>query len=173
MPDGSLTSSLRGRCCLSRYQRELQGALAGHEATHAMHAVHSTDRIAFVLHDVFAVSFDEIASMVGRTPAGARQLASRARRRIRGGHPPDDADLSQQRQVVEAFLSALRSGDVEGPLAVLDPDVVRRADRFALTAEAATELRGAAAVMNEALAYTQAAPIARAVLVDDSVGSSL
>ena len=60
-----------------------------------MHAVHSTDRIAFVLHDVFAVSFDEIASMVGRTPAGARQLASRARRRIRGGHPPDDADLSQ------------------------------------------------------------------------------
>ena len=135
-----------------------------------MHAMHSTDRIAFVLHDVFAVSFDEIASMVGRTPAGARQLASRARRRIRGGHPPDDADLSQQRQVVEAFLSALRSGDVEGLLAVLDPDVVRRADRFALTAEAATELRGAAAVMNEALAYTQAARIARPVLVDDSVG---
>lgn len=101
------------------------------------------ERVAFLLHDVFGVSFDEIASIVGRTPAGARQLASRARRRIRGRRPPDDANLSQQRQVVEAFLSALHAGDVEGLLAVLDPDVVRRADGVAVPAETVRELRGA------------------------------
>jgi RNA polymerase sigma-70 factor (ECF subfamily) len=128
------------------------------------------ERVAFVLHDVFGVSFDEIASIVERTPAGARQLASRARRRIRGGRPPDDANLSQQRQVIEAFLIALRAGDVEGLLAVLDPDAVRRADGVAVPAEAARELCGAAAVMKEALAYTHAARIAQPVLVDESVG---
>lgn len=132
--------------------------------------LHPAERVAFVLHDVFAVSFDEIASIVERTPAGARQLASRARRRIRGGRPPHDANLSQQRQVIEAFLIALRAGDVEGLLAVLDPNVVRRADRVAVAVEAARELRGAAAVMNEALTYTHTARIARSALVDESAG---
>ena len=128
------------------------------------------ERVAFVLHDVFGVSFDEIASIVDRTAVGARQLASRARRRIRGGHPPDDANLSRQRQVVEAFLGALRAGDVEELLAVLDPDVVRRADGSAAPPGTARELHGAAAVARESLTYAHTARIAQPALVDESVG---
>ncbi|MGC1463340.1 MAG: sigma-70 family RNA polymerase sigma factor [Terracidiphilus sp.] len=128
------------------------------------------ERVAFVLHDVFAVSFHEIASIVGRTPTAARQLASRARRRVCGRRLPVEANLSQQRQTVEAFLRALRAGDVEGLLAVLDPGVVRRADRVAATPGAGSELRGASAVAKEALTYTRVARIARPVLVDESVG---
>jgi RNA polymerase sigma factor (sigma-70 family) len=128
------------------------------------------ERVAFVLHDVFGVSFDEIAAIVERTPVAARQLASRARRRVRGRQAPDKANLSQQRRTVEAFLSALRAGDVDGILAVLDPDVVRRADRNAAPPGAARELRGAAAVAKEALAYAQTARMARPVIVDDEIG---
>lgn len=128
------------------------------------------ERVAFVLHDVFAVSFDEIASIVERTPATARQLASRARRRVRGRTVPDEANLSQQRHAVEAFLSALRAGDLEGLLAVLDPYVVRHADKVARPRGAAGELRGAEAVANEALTYSDAARMARPVLVGKSVG---
>jgi RNA polymerase sigma-70 factor (ECF subfamily) len=128
------------------------------------------ERVAFVLHDVFGVSFDEIASIVKRTPAAARQLASRARRRVRGRRAPDNANLSQQRRAVDAFLSALRAGDVEGLLAVLDPDVLRRADGFAVPPGGARELRGAAAVAHETLAYTHTARMARTVLVGKSVG---
>ena len=127
------------------------------------------ERVALVLHDVFGVSFGDIASIVERTPAAARQLASRARRQVRGGREPS-ANLSRQRQAVDAFLRALRAGDVEGLLAVLDPDVVRRADRIAVPPGAATELRGATAVAHEALTYTHTARIARPVLVDESVG---
>jgi RNA polymerase sigma-70 factor, ECF subfamily len=129
-----------------------------------------SERVAFVLHDVFDLSFDEIASIVERTPSAARQLASRARRRVRGRRAPDGANLSRQRQAVEAFLSALRAGDLEGLLAVLDPDVVRRADEHAVPPEVARELRGAAAVAHEALTYSRAARIARPVLVDGSAG---
>lgn len=128
------------------------------------------ERVAFLLHDVFGVSFYEIASIVERTPEAARQLASRARRRVRGRRAPDDANLSQQRHSVEAFLSALRAGDVEGLLAVLDPEVVRRADRVAVPQGAAGELRGAAAVAEEVLTYTHAAHHARPILVDGSIG---
>jgi RNA polymerase sigma-70 factor (ECF subfamily) len=128
------------------------------------------ERVAFVLHDVFGVSFDEIASIVERTPAAARQLASRARRNVRGRRAPNEANLSQQRQTVEAFLRALRAGDVEGLLAVLDPDVVRRSDGFAVPPRGARELRGAPAVAHEALTYTHTARIARPVLVDESMG---
>ena len=128
------------------------------------------ERVAFVLHDVFGVSFDELASIVGRTPEAARQLASRARRRVRGRRAPDDKNLFRQRQPVEAFLGALRAGDVEGLLAVLDPEVVRRADGVAVPPGAARELHGAAAVAKEALTYTHAARFARTVLVDESVG---
>jgi RNA polymerase sigma factor (sigma-70 family) len=128
------------------------------------------ERVAFVLHDVFGLSFHDLACIVGRTPAAARQLASRARRRVRGKRAPDHANLSQQREVVEAFLSALRAGDVEALLAVLDPEVVRRADGVAVPSGTAKELRGAAVVANEALTYTQAARIARPVLIDESVG---
>src|SRR5438094_1495282 len=84
------------------------------------------ERLAFVLHDMFAVPFEEIAPIVGRTPSAARQLASRARRRVQGS-PPPDADFGRQKEIVDAFLKASREGDFEGLLAVLDPDVVFRA----------------------------------------------
>ena len=86
------------------------------------------ERLAFVLHDTFGVPFGEIAPIVGRSPAAARQLASRARRRVRGAAPAPDADLGRQREVVDAFLAATRGGDFDALLAVLDPDVVLRAD---------------------------------------------
>jgi len=128
------------------------------------------ERLAFVLHDVFAVPFEEIGSIVGRSPSAARQMASRARRRVRGTTTVSDGDLSQQREVVEAFLAALRARDFEGVLAVLDPDVVRRADRAAVPSEAAREIRGAAMVAREALAHTDRAQFARPALVNGSVG---
>ena len=90
------------------------------------------ERLAFVLHDMFAVPFEEIAPIVGRSPAAARQLASRARRRVRGAAPTPDADLARQREVVDAFLAAARGGDFEALVAILDPDVVLRVDRGAL-----------------------------------------
>jgi RNA polymerase sigma factor (sigma-70 family) len=128
------------------------------------------ERVSFVLHDVFGVSFEEIASIVDRTPAATRQLASRARRRVRGGQPARAAALSRTRQAVEAFLEALRAGDIEGLLAVLDPDVVRRADQVAVPRAEGRKLRGAAAVAEEALTYARAASIARPVVVNGSVG---
>jgi RNA polymerase sigma factor (sigma-70 family) len=103
------------------------------------------ERLAFVLHDLFAVPFDEIADIVGRTPAAARQLASRARRRVQGVTPPD-ADRTRQREVVDAFLAASRGGDFDALLALLDPDVVLRADSAAVIAGAPGEVVGAAAV---------------------------
>src|ERR671911_1245841 len=87
------------------------------------------ERIAFVLHDTFGVPFDEIAPIVGRTPVATRQLASRARRRVRGAAPKPDADLAEQRAIVDAFLAAARAGDFDTLVAVLDPDVVLRVDR--------------------------------------------
>jgi RNA polymerase sigma factor (sigma-70 family) len=86
------------------------------------------ERLAFVLHDMFGVPFDDIAPVVERTPAAARQLASRARRRVRGGTPSADADRGRRQEIVDAFLAAAREGDFGGLLEVLDPDVVRRAD---------------------------------------------
>lgn len=104
------------------------------------------ERLAFVLHDMFAVPFEEIAPIVGRTPAAARQLASRARRRVQGARPSTNADLGRQQKIVEAFLTASRSGDFEGLLAVLDPDVVLRADEAVVRLGSQPEIRGAAAV---------------------------
>ena len=129
-----------------------------------------SERVAFVLHDVFGMTFEEIAPVVKRSPAAARQLASRARRRVRGKGTPDSADLSEQRQTAEAFLNALRTGDIEGLLAVLDPNVVRRADEAALPPGGTPELRGAAAVAKEALNYAGVAHVARPMLVDGSPG---
>src|SRR5947207_3458125 len=93
-----------------------------------LNTLNPAERLAFVLHDLFAVPFDEIAPIVGRSPAAARQLASRARRRVRGAAPTPDADLARQREVVDAFLAASRAGDFEALVAVLDPDVVFRVD---------------------------------------------
>jgi RNA polymerase sigma factor (sigma-70 family) len=118
-------------------------------------ALTPAERVAFVLHDVFAVPFDEIAPIVGRSTTAARQLASRARRRVRGIAPTPDRDLAGQRPVVDAFIAAVRSGDFEGLLAVLDPDVVLRADAGALWVGATRELRGAETVARSALTITR------------------
>jgi RNA polymerase sigma factor (sigma-70 family) len=104
------------------------------------------ERLAFVLHDMFAVPFDEIAAIVGRSPDAARKLASRARRRVQGTPTVPDADVSRQREIVRAFLAAARGGDFEALVAALDPDVVLRADRAAVQTGASEEVRGAAAV---------------------------
>ncbi|MBR1285084.1 sigma-70 family RNA polymerase sigma factor [Bradyrhizobium sp. AUGA SZCCT0177] len=124
------------------------------------------ERLAFVLHDMFAVPFEEIAPIVGRTPAAARQLASRARRRVQGTPPAPDADFSRQKQIVDAFLAASRSGDFEGLLAVLDPDVVFRADQAAQRLGSLPEIRGAAAVAETFKGRAQAA---RPALVDGAL----
>ncbi|HEV2035696.1 MAG TPA: sigma-70 family RNA polymerase sigma factor [Candidatus Dormibacteraeota bacterium] len=104
------------------------------------------ERLAFVLHDMFAVPFDEIAPIVGRTPAAARQLASRARRRVHGASTVRDGDRTLERKVVAAFLAASREGDFEALVALLDPDVVLRADPTVVRSGAAAEVSGAAAV---------------------------
>lgn len=105
------------------------------------------ERLAFVLHDLFGVPFDEVAVILDRSPDAARQLASRARRRVRGASPAEEADLERQREVVNAFLRASRGGDFEALLTVLDPDVVVRADEAAVRLGAAAEVRGATAVL--------------------------
>jgi RNA polymerase sigma factor (sigma-70 family) len=108
------------------------------------------ERLAFVLHDMFSVPFEEIAPVVGRSPTAARQLASRARRRVQGEAHLPDADLATQRKVVDAFLAASRDGDFDTLLAVLDPDVVLRMDGGALRAGLSREVRGARASRSEA-----------------------
>jgi RNA polymerase sigma-70 factor (ECF subfamily) len=113
----------------------------------------SVERLAFLLPDVFAVPFEEIAPIVGRTPTAARQLASRARRRVQGAAAVPDADVSAQREVVNAFLAAARAGDFEALLAVLDPNVVRRLDRGAVPAGASRVVRGAPAVVGPGLRF--------------------
>jgi hypothetical protein len=126
------------------------------------------ERLAFVLHDMFGVPFGEIGPIVGRSPTAARQLASRARRRVRGRTVVPDPDLARQRQVVEAFLAASREGDLEALLAVLDEDVVLRADYG--DAGASRLIRGARAVAGGALAFSRFAPFARPALVNGAAG---
>jgi len=126
------------------------------------------ERLAFVLHDMFGVPFEEIAPIVGRSAEAARQLASRARRRVRGGGAPD-ADLVRQREVVEAFLAALRGGDFEGLLAVLDPDLVVRAD-MPVSRGAPSEIHGAAVWAKGAVAYGHLAQLTRPALVNGAIG---
>lgn len=125
------------------------------------------ERIAFVLHDMFDLSFDEIGPVVGRTPTAARQLASRARRRVQGAPALPEPDLTRQRGVVDAFLAASRGGDLDGLLAVLDPDVVVRADDAAMKLGSAPELRGAASV---AQAFKGRARNAQVALVNGAPG---
>jgi RNA polymerase sigma factor (sigma-70 family) len=127
------------------------------------------ERIAFVLHDMFAMPFDEIAPIVDRSPEAARQLASRARRRVQGENPVPGADLQTQRRVADAFLAAAREGDFEALLEVLDPDVVVRAD-FG-PAGGSSEVRGAAAVAGQALSYAQMGLVIRPALVNGVVGA--
>jgi RNA polymerase sigma-70 factor, ECF subfamily len=128
------------------------------------------ERLAFVLHDIFAVPFDEIAPIVERSPAAARQLASRARRRVRGAEMGKDADLAVSREVVDAFLAATREGSFDALLAVLDPDIVLRADRVAVSRGATREIRGAQAVARSARHLLGRIQFAQPVLVDGTVG---
>ncbi|GHI88355.1 sigma-70 family RNA polymerase sigma factor [Streptomyces xanthophaeus] len=121
------------------------------------------ERLSFVLHDMFGVPFDEIAPIVERTPAAARQLASRARRRVQGGAPAPDVGTGRQKEIVGAFLAAARGGSFEGLIAVLDPDVVLRVD----LSETAL---GAQAVARQALTFQRLAPYARPALVNGVPG---
>ena len=126
------------------------------------------ERLAFVLHDMFGVPFDEIGPIVGRSSTAARQLASRARRQVQGA-PVPDADLTRQREVVDAFLAAVREGDFDGLLAVLDPDVVSRADRSPLPG-LPTLRRRAQAVASCAVSFSRLAQFARPALVNGAAG---
>ena len=139
----------------------------------ALHVVLETlspaERLAFVLHDMFAMPFDEIALVVGRTPAAARKLASRARRRVQTA-PVPDPDLALQRRVADAFLAAARGGDFDALVALLDPEVVLHVDLGAAQPEAPREFRGADAVAKQALAFAWRAHLARPVLVNGAAG---
>ncbi|QLH22982.1 sigma-70 family RNA polymerase sigma factor [Streptomyces sp. Rer75] len=128
------------------------------------------ERIAFVLHDAFAVPFDQIAPVVERSPATAKKLASRARHKVRGTPAVSAAGLASQRRVVDAFLAAARDGDLEALLAVLAPDVVRRADRAALPPGVPTTSRGARTVAKETTVLGRRARFAAPALVNGSVG---
>ncbi len=130
------------------------------------------ERLAFVLHDMFAVPFDDIAPIVERSPAATRQLASRARRRVRGATPAAEPDLGRQKEVLDAFLAASRAGDFEALLALLHPDVVLRADSGALVrgAAASKAVQGAKTVAEQALMFARFAQSAELVLVNGSVG---
>jgi RNA polymerase sigma-70 factor, ECF subfamily len=128
------------------------------------------ERLAFVMHDMFGVPFDDIAAMVGRTPAAARQLASRARRRVHGVVPSPDADLAQQRRVVDAFFAAARGGDFEALLAVLDPDVVLRSDGGPSRPRLSRVIRGAEAVARTAGSAAMPNAVLRPVLVNGAAG---
>jgi RNA polymerase sigma-70 factor (ECF subfamily) len=127
------------------------------------------ERLAFVLHDVFALPFEQIGPILGRSSAAAKQLASRARRRLQGA-PVPDVDLPRQRKIVDAFLAAARAGDFEGLLDLLDPDVVLRADAGAGPLGPSRLLHGANAVVNQAMRYSGLARFARPALVNGAAG---
>jgi RNA polymerase sigma-70 factor (ECF subfamily) len=128
-----------------------------------LHTLAPAERLAFVLHDIFAVPFDDIAAIVGRSPAAARQLASRARRRVQGVAPVLDTELGRQRAITEAFLTAARNGDFDALLEALDPDVVVRSN-------GAEAVRGAAAVAGRALAGLRSAQVTLPALINGAVG---
>jgi RNA polymerase sigma-70 factor, ECF subfamily len=135
------------------------------------------ERLAFVLHDLFGMPFDEIGPIVGRSPDAAKQLASRARRRVRGSAAPSDAGRARQREVVEAFLRAARAGDIEGLLAVLDPDAVVRIDGAARLATGAAdaagvarEIRGASTWVKQFVALSRGLRSVQPALINGSVG---
>jgi RNA polymerase sigma factor (sigma-70 family) len=129
-----------------------------------LHTLPPAERLAFVLHDMFAVPFDDIAPIVGRAPAAARQLASRARRRVQGVAPVLDTDLTRQRAIVDAFLTAARNGDFDALLEALDPDVVVRSNGAEIS------VRGAAAVAARAITGLRSAQVTLPALINGAVG---
>jgi ketosteroid isomerase-like protein len=128
------------------------------------------ERLALVLHDTFAVPFDQIAAILGRSPAATRQLASRARRRVHASATLPDGDLARQRKVVDAFLAASRDGDLDALVAVLDPKVVVRADWGGVPTGASRMVRGARAAAEQALSWSRFARFARPTLVNGAAG---
>jgi RNA polymerase sigma factor (sigma-70 family) len=136
-----------------------------------LETLNPAERLAFVLHDMFAVPFDEIAPIVDRSPEAARQLASRARRRVQGETAVPDADLDTQREVLNAFMAAAREGDFDALLEVLDPDVVLRADGGAVSVGASRVVRGAANVARQATAFSRLDVEVRPALVNGAVGT--
>ncbi|MGW4288680.1 sigma-70 family RNA polymerase sigma factor [Streptomyces sp. NPDC004673] len=128
------------------------------------------ERLAFVLHDLFAVPFDEVASLLERSPAAVRQLASRARRRVRGDGPQPEGDPVRRRRAVEAFLAATRGGDFDALVGLLHPDVVLRADRFVVPTPEPITVRGSGTVARGAMAATGRALFTGLALLDGSVG---
>jgi RNA polymerase sigma-70 factor (ECF subfamily) len=149
-------------------QEALQADSVGLALLVVLETLAPAERLAFVLHDMFDLSFDEIAPIVGRSSTAARQLASRARRRVQGAKTSRSADLTSQREVVEAFLAAARSGNFEALLAVLDPDVVLRSDPAAVPPGIPTEIRGAEAIAHRAA--RGGARAAQPALVNGAVG---
>jgi RNA polymerase sigma factor (sigma-70 family) len=129
------------------------------------------ERLAFVLHDMFAVPFDEIAPIVGRSPEAARKLASRARHRVQGEHTVSDADRETQRELVDAYIAAARDGDFDALVAVLDPDVVLRADLGPSPAGGSRQVRGAANVAGQALTYSRLGLLVQPALVNGAFGA--
>ncbi|MDC0716707.1 RNA polymerase sigma factor SigJ [Nannocystis bainbridge] len=129
------------------------------------------ERLAFVLHDSFGVSFDAIAALCGRTPEAARQLASRARRRVRAAAPVPDPDLPRQREVVSAFFAATRAGDLGALVALLDPDVILRADGGTARAEVSVVARGPQAVAEHSLGFAAMTPFVRPAVVNGAAGA--
>ena len=150
-------------------QEALLGDSVGLALLVVLDSLAPAERVAFVLHDVFALPFDEIAPIVGRTPTAARQLASRARRRVQGA-PVPDVDLGGQWAVVDAFIAAARAGDFERLLAILDPDVVLRSDGGAARPDLMSRVRGARRVAEQAMAFRQFAETATRVLVNGNPG---
>ena len=129
------------------------------------------ERLAFVLHDMFDLPFDDIAPIVGRSSTSARQLASRARRRVRGADVPrPDADIGRQREVVDAFFAAARRGDFDALVTVLDPDVVERVDAGTARPDISGMVRGARVVAGRAIMFDQPSPRLRPVLVNGAAG---
>jgi RNA polymerase sigma-70 factor (ECF subfamily) len=159
---------------------ELDGSDPEHEALLAdsvglallvvLETLAPAERLAFVLHDMFAVPFEEIAPIVERSPQAARQLASRARRRVQARQTAPDVDIGSQREVVDAFLAAAREGDFDRLVSVLDPDVVLRADGGAALAGASIEVRGAAEVARRAVLWSRVDLIQRRALVNGTAG---
>src|ERR1700722_12581018 len=131
------------------------------------------ERLAFVLHDIFAVPFEDIASILDRSPAATRQLASRARRRVQGAAPPEHPDPARQGQVVGAFLAAVREGNFDALLALLDPDVLLRDDSSSLPPGAASLMRGARDVAAHALTYSRSARFVRLAMVEGAPGLAI
>jgi RNA polymerase sigma factor (sigma-70 family) len=129
------------------------------------------ERLAFVLHDMFAVPFDQIAAVLDRSPNAARLLASRARRRVHATAATPDTDLAHQREVVDAFFTASREGDLDALVALLDPDVVARADYGAAPAGALRQVRGASTVAKQALGFSRLVPFAQPALVNGTAGA--